>query len=724
MIRLPPSIRRVVSRSWGPAAALTILAYAAWAALRPAQPVRAVAASVLLVAFWSAAAGASLRAARQLRPAPARFAWNLLGIGLALWALAEAIKAGALIAIGRALSVPSLADLLRLAGSFAAVAAFASYPASPPERFGNIRRLLDIGILALSVLALSWMVFIRPLSQVQVAPPIQILWAATPPAFDLVLAGLLSRLALLVTQRRQGSVFQLLLLATIGMALTELVAGYLQMQGELRPGSLVDAGRMMAGLLFVVGSVRLGGAESQKRPERRPRGEWLAARLEPLLAVAFTYAVVGYTALDWWFTKTVDRVGIACGGLLILMLVARQAAIAGQAEMRQFEAVVNATTDLAFICQADGRFRLVNPALRRAFGITDIPGPDFRLADLLAPEAPIARLLWDGMAEGWSGEVQFRRRDGALFPVSLSLIPVKDERRPQPLIVGTAHDLTGVKAREAELNAALAAVASARSQLQGLNLQLEDKVQARTQELAQTVADLARLNEDLKALDRLKSEFVALVSHELRAPLTNIRTGIELILEGYPSFEGSARESLGLVQAEVIRLALFVETILDLSALEAGRFPIHAAPLDIGEAAAAVCSRFPESASGRLVIDTPAGLPEVMADERALTSVFFHLLDNARKYAPEGEIRVEARAEGLRVFVSVSDRGPGIPPEERERVFEMFHRLDPSDSREVYGHGLGLHLAQQLLQAMGGGIRAEEAAGGGARMTLWLPQAT
>jgi len=683
-----------------------------------------MAGSILLVAFWSAAAGAALWAARRLRPAPARSAWNLLGIGLALWTLGDAIHAGALIALGHTLAIPSLADLLRLAGSFAAVAAFAYYPASPPERFGNIRRLLDIGILVLSVLALSWMVFIRPLSQVQVAPPIQILWTAAPPALDLVLAGLLSRLALLVTQRRQRSVFRLLLLGSTAMAFTELAAGYLQLQGELPPGSLADAGRMAAALLFAVGSLRLGAAEAQKRPERRPRGEWMAARLEPLLAVAFTYAVVGYTALDWWFSKAVDWVGVVCGGLLSLMLVARQAAIAGQAEMRQFEAVVNATTDLAFICQADGRFLLINPALRRAFGVAEAATPDFRLSDLLTPEAPIARLLWDGMAEGWSGEVQFRRRDGALFPVSLSLIPVKDERRPQPLIVGTAHDLTSVKAREAELNAALAAVASARSQLQALNLELEDKVQARTQELAQTVADLARLNEDLKALDRLKSEFVALVSHELRAPLTNIRTGIELVLEGYPGSEGSPRESLGLVQAEVIRLARFVETILDLSALEAGRFPIHPAPLDVGETAAAVCARFPEFASGRLVIDMPAGLPEVMADERALTSVFFHLLDNARKYAPEGEIQVEARAEGGQVIVSVIDQGPGIPPEERERVFEMFHRLDPSDSREVYGHGLGLHLAQQLLQAMGGGIRAEEALGGGARLTFWLPQAT
>jgi signal transduction histidine kinase len=76
------------------------------------------------------------------------------------------------------------------------------------------------------------------------------------------------------------------------------------------------------------------------------------------------------------------------------------------------------------------------------------------------------------------------------------------------------------------------------------------------------------------------------------------------------------------------------------------------------------------------------------------------------------------------VRVAVTDGGPGIPAEERERVFEMFHRLDARDSREVYGHGLGLHLARQLLEAMGGGIRAEAPAGGGTCMAFWVPAAS
>ena len=109
-----------------------------------------------------------------------------------------------------------------------------------------------------------------------------------------------------------------------------------------------------------------------------------------------------------------------------------------------------------------------------------------------------------------------------------------------------------------------------------------------------------------------------------------------------------------------------------------------------------------------------------MADEQALESVFFHLFDNALKYTPEGEIWVRGWVEGASVYIAVSDAGPGIPPEERERVFELFHRVDTSDSREVYGYGLGLPMVRRLLEAMEGGIRIEQDPRGGARLVFWL----
>ena len=269
-----------------------------------------------------------------------------------------------------------------------------------------------------------------------------------------------------------------------------------------------------------------------------------------------------------------------------------------------------------------------------------------------------------------------------------------------------------------ELETALGEVEDTQQQLERLNLRLEQKVGVRTAELEKTVFDLERLNEELKELDQLKSEFVALVSHELRAPLTNIRTGIELTLDRNPEI-GSER--LRIVQEEIKRLGALVEAILDISTLEAGRFPIHLQPVELERIASDVISQVP--IIGRIQSDLPAELPLLMADERGLKSVLHHLLDNATKYAPEGDLILNAEAENGFVSVSLTDSGPGIPSEERERVFEMFHRLDSSDAREVYGHGLGLPMARRLLEAMGGGIRAESNENNGARIVFWLPEA-
>ncbi|MFV1858745.1 MAG: sensor histidine kinase, partial [Anaerolineales bacterium] len=269
-----------------------------------------------------------------------------------------------------------------------------------------------------------------------------------------------------------------------------------------------------------------------------------------------------------------------------------------------------------------------------------------------------------------------------------------------------------------ELETALSEVAEARRELEQLNLRLEQKVGVRTAALEKTVADLERLNEELKELDQLKSEFVALVSHELRAPLTNIRTGIELTIDRNPEF-GS--DSLRIVQEEIERLGALVEAILDISALESGRFPLHLQAVELKRVVAEVIAQLPDLE--RLHQEIPDELPPLMADERGLKSVLYHLLDNATKYAPEGVLVLHAETENGIVSVSLSDSGPGIPAEESERVFEMFHRLDSSDAREVYGHGLGLPMARKLVEAMGGGIRAEPGANAGARIKFWLPGA-
>jgi signal transduction histidine kinase len=269
-------------------------------------------------------------------------------------------------------------------------------------------------------------------------------------------------------------------------------------------------------------------------------------------------------------------------------------------------------------------------------------------------------------------------------------------------------------------------VTAARAALEALNAQLEQKVEEKTRSLSEAYTRLERQNEELQTLDQLKSEFVSLVSHELRAPLTNVAGGMELLLGRPAELPPHVRGTLTLVQAEIRRLTQFVETILDLSALEAGRLPLYPAPLPLAKMLEAVRAQFASAPDGeRLRLSAPADLPPVLADERGLASVFFHLVDNALKYAPEGEVTLEAEAtvDGSRLRVRVSDHGPGIPPGMREKIFERFQRLHVGDAQAVYGHGLGLYMVRRMLRAMDGDIEVGDAPGGGAQFTFWLPVA-
>jgi signal transduction histidine kinase len=714
-------IRRLFLTWWPWALLAASVAYIASAAWVQASSGMTAAGAALSVTAGSLAT-ASVLITLDVEPRPAaRRARRLMGAALFLWTLAEGYRALVLALAGSAPTVPSLADLLRLAGYLSMVAAAVSYAATAGGRYGRLRELLDTAILTIAGTALSWLIIIRPVSMALPTNDVLLGWASFSSAFDLVLILMALRLLVGAASRSEARGFLVLAAAFLALQVSDLVRGYLTLGGEIGLPSLVEGGWGIAACLIGMIVPRVPIRETADLPElsaARP----LRQRMESVLPIALTYAVVGFTLLNWRLVGVIDWAGVGAAVVLSLILVARQGVIGGQSEMRQFAALVNASADLAFVCQADGLLRLSNPAASAALRVD---APPANLEDFLATPNPSPAFLQAAVAGGWSGEVELRRGDGSRFPASLSLRPVWDERLGRALLVGTAHDLTHIRERENDLRAALSQVAVARSDLEALNTVLERRVSERTRELAESVERLHRMNLELQELGRLKSEFVTLVSHELRAPLTNIRIGVELTLAAHPDLGPDVHERLSLVGAETERLGRFVEMILDLSALEAGRFPLRPGPVDLAQAAGRVAVRLrAEPGDSRVHIELPDTVPPVLADQRAIESIFFHLLDNALKYAPEGGIRVEAEVDPEGVTVRVIDRGPGIPPDERERVFEMFHRLDARDAREVYGHGLGLHLTRRLLEAMGGRIRAEQSDGEGTRMAFWLPRAT
>ncbi|MBI2517379.1 MAG: HAMP domain-containing histidine kinase [Opitutae bacterium] len=223
-----------------------------------------------------------------------------------------------------------------------------------------------------------------------------------------------------------------------------------------------------------------------------------------------------------------------------------------------------------------------------------------------------------------------------------------------------------------------------------------------------------------------KTSFVANVSHEFKTPLTTIRLYAELLEQGRVAEEAKRTDYLRTIGRETERLARLVGNALDFSRLEQGRKKYAREPLDLrAELARLLDTHAPRLAEAGLVLhrSLPTGPVAVTSDRDALGQIVLNLLDNAAKYAAAGgEVTVElaARPAGGAV-VRVLDRGPGVPPEHRDRIFEKFHRVDDTLIAEKSGTGLGLSIARQLARGLGGDLRYEPRTDGGAAFILELP---
>jgi signal transduction histidine kinase len=201
----------------------------------------------------------------------------------------------------------------------------------------------------------------------------------------------------------------------------------------------------------------------------------------------------------------------------------------------------------------------------------------------------------------------------------------------------------------------------------------------------------------------MKSEFVSLVSHELRAPLTAINGGLEVALQSAASLSPASRLTLETMMDESARLTEFVQTILDVSRLEAGRLTLNLGPV----AVAPILHRSVEVILGtRRAVkwNLPIEIPPIWADEIHYEQIIRNLLLNADKYSPLQtpiEINVHVNARGIRV--EVVDHGAGIPLDMKENVFERFQRGQGGESAPP-GWGLGLYFAKKMTEAQGGAL--------------------
>ena len=224
-----------------------------------------------------------------------------------------------------------------------------------------------------------------------------------------------------------------------------------------------------------------------------------------------------------------------------------------------------------------------------------------------------------------------------------------------------------------------------------------------------------------RRLARMRSEFVAGVSHELRTPLTQIRMFAETLLLDRVRSEEERRRSLTIIDQESRRLAQLVDNVLQFSRGERGTLAVTRTPRDVGALVRETIETFAPIAAARNVRITTRIDEDTTAavDDDAMRQVILNLLDNAVKYGPVGqEIAVTVTADAERVRIAVEDRGPGIPPRDRARIWRRYERLPRERERAIAGAGIGLAVVREIVALHGGRAFAEDADGGGARFVV------
>ena len=228
---------------------------------------------------------------------------------------------------------------------------------------------------------------------------------------------------------------------------------------------------------------------------------------------------------------------------------------------------------------------------------------------------------------------------------------------------------------------------------------------------------------DLRRMDQMRRDFVANVSHELRTPLTAIRGYVEALIDD-PADAANTRRFLDIIRGQSTRMDRLVTDLLRLARLDARQEALERAPCDLQQLFEEVAADLAPSIDARrqrITIDVPADAREASVDAAKLHDVVRNLVENAVHYSPEGaDVHVGAARDARAYTITVTDSGPGIPPEDLTRVFERFYRVDKSRSRPG-GTGLGLAIVKHLVELHGGTVTAANRPEGGAVFTVTLP---
>jgi PAS domain S-box-containing protein len=345
----------------------------------------------------------------------------------------------------------------------------------------------------------------------------------------------------------------------------------------------------------------------------------------------------------------------------------------------------------------DGRFLLTNRRWQEMYlyapGQDQTPPIGKTDADIFPPDRadPTRQRDQDVLASGRPIEYEIAHQVGTETRTYLSVkFPLVDPAGQAYAVCTITSDMTERKRWEDEISNALAAQRAANAQLERLN--------------------------------KAKSDFVSIVSHEFRSPLTGIQGFSELIRDELTDV-AEMREYSADINREAERLSRMIDELLDLDRMESGQMALRFGPVNVGALVTQlVTSLGPRAPRHRLKLALAEPLPSLAGDADKLTQVVVNLLDNAIKYSPDGgEIVVGAAAEAGQIHLWVQDRGLGIPADALEAVFDRYTRVETAQHHLIRGTGLGLPIVRQIVELHGGRTWVESTLGAGSTFHVTVP---
>ena len=408
-----------------------------------------------------------------------------------------------------------------------------------------------------------------------------------------------------------------------------------------------------------------------------------------IASVRSTEAIEAATRISALILGLAAVVGLAVlGAVVLLFRVLRSAEVAVAARRAaedRFRAVFDSSGLGICTVSLSGELFEVNPTLERMLGFA--PGTlathnfaDVTHLDDLEPTRHIYRRLNAGEAQSLSLEKRYLTSEGKVFWGNMTVSAVRNAGGEVEYFVAIVED-----------------------------------IDARRQ-----------ASELLEKLNRDKSHFVSLVSHEFRTALTGIQGFSEMLRDDEELSRAEVRDYANDINSDAQRLARMINELLDLERMESGKTTLARSSVDLANLARAAVARAQTSSSIHqfTLIEDPLLRP-VDGDADKLTQVLSNLLSNAVKYSPEGgQVTVTIAAAPDAAEVTVADAGLGIPPEHIERIFERYARIESANTRYIAGTGLGLPIVKQIVEMHGGTVSVSSQPGTGSTFKFTIPWAT